>query len=59
MEQVISALPINTLQKPIRPPIEDCPRCNGQTEMNGDRRLACHFCGNVFEPRTVDMPAAA
>jgi hypothetical protein len=58
-EPVISALPINRLQESIQPTIENCPRCNGQTEMNGDGRLACHFCGNVFEPRTMDVPAAA
>lgn len=39
--------------------IENCPRCNGETEFNGDGRLACHFCGNVFRPKTTDMPAAA
>lgn len=58
-EQVTSALSINRLPASIQMPIENCPRCKGQTEWNGDGRLACHFCGNVFQPTTADVPAAA
>ena len=59
VEKVVSALPDTKLQKSIRPSIENCPRCNGQTELNGDGRLACHFCGNVFQSKTADVPVAA
>jgi hypothetical protein len=27
--------------------------------LNGDGRLACHFCGHVFQPHTAEVPAAA
>jgi len=47
-----SELPANSL-------LENCPRCNGQTEMNGDGRLICHFCGQIFHPSTPKMPVAA
>jgi hypothetical protein len=47
-----SELPTNSL-------LENCPRCNGQTEMNGDGRLICHFCGQIFHPSTPKMPVAA
>lgn len=59
VEKVVSALPDTKLQESIRPSIENCPRCNGQTELNGDGRLACHFCGNVFQSKTADVPVAA
>ena len=59
VEKVVSALPDTKLQESIRPSIENCPRCNGQTELNGDGRLACHFCGNVFQPQMADVPVAA
>ena len=60
VEKILSALPVNKLQESIQPSIENCPRCNGQTELNGDGRLACHFCGNVFQHRTAaDVPVAA
>jgi hypothetical protein len=57
--KVVPALPINKLHESIRPSIENCPRCKGQTELNGDGRLACHFCGNVFQPKMADVPVAA
>jgi tRNA(Ile2) C34 agmatinyltransferase TiaS len=59
LEKAVSALPVTKLQESIRPAIENCPRCNGQTELNGDGRLACHFCGNVFQPKIADVPVAA
>ncbi len=59
VEKVVSALPDTKLQESIRPSIENCPRCNGQTELDGDGRLACHFCGNVFQPKMADVPVAA
>lgn len=57
--KVVPALPVNKLHESIRPSIENCPRCNGQTELDGDGRLACHFCGNVFQPKMADVPVAA
>jgi len=59
VEKVVSALPDTKLQEFIRPSIENCPRCNGQTQLNGDGRLACHFCGNVFQSKMADVPVAA
>ncbi len=59
MEQATPPVSINRLPKSIRMPIENCPRCDGQTELNGDGRLACHFCGNVFQPAKAEVPAAA
>ena len=59
VEKAVSALPVTKLQESIRPAIENCPRCNGQTELNGDGRLACHFCGNVFQPKMADVLVAA
>lgn len=59
VRKVVSALPDTKLQESIRPSIENCPRCNGQTELDGDGRLACHFCGNVFQPKMADVPVAA
>lgn len=57
--KLVPALPDTKLQQSIRPSIENCPRCNGQTELDGDGRLACHFCGNVFQPKMADVPVAA
>lgn len=57
--KVVPTLPVTKLHESIRPSIENCPRCNGQTELNGDGRLACHFCGNVFQSKTADVPVAA
>jgi hypothetical protein len=57
MEHATSVVPLNGIKGPAQPVIENCPRCNGQTEMNGDGRLACYFCGNVFQ-RAADQPAA-
>jgi hypothetical protein len=58
-EKVCPAVPVSRLPKsPLQPPV-DCPRCNGETELNGDGRLACHFCGHVFRPQTTIMSAAA
>lgn len=59
VEKGVSPFPVSKFQESTHSPIENCPRCNGQTELNGDGRLACHFCENVFQPRTVDVPAAA
>ncbi len=59
VEQAVSPFRVNTLQEPTLPAIENCPRCAGQTELNRDGRLACHFCGNVFQPKPADVPAAA
>jgi len=59
VEQVTPRSPINSLPESIHPPIENCPRCNGQTESKGDGRMVCHFCGNIFQPKTADVPAAA
>jgi hypothetical protein len=42
-----------------KPLLDNCPRCNGQTEMHGDGRLICQFCGQVFHPSTPKMPVAA
>ncbi len=39
--------------------LQNCPRCNGQTELNGDGNLICHFCGQVFRPNTATIPVAA
>ena len=58
-EKVCHAVPVSRFQDSFQQPIENCPRCNGQTELNGDGRLACHFCGNVFQPKTANLPAAA
>ena len=44
---------------PAKPALENCPRCNGQTEMNGDAGLVCHFCGQVFRPSAQKLPVAA
>lgn len=58
-EKVCPAVPVSRLPNSLQQPQEDCPRCNGETKLNGDGRLACHFCGHVFRPRTTVMPAAA
>ena len=50
---------VSTSELPAKSLLENCPRCNGQTEMNGDGRLICHFCGQIFHPSTPKMPVAA
>ena len=50
---------VPTSELPVKPLLENCPRYNGQTEMNGDSRLTCHFCGQVFHPSTPKIPVAA
>jgi hypothetical protein len=50
---------VSTSELPAKSLLENCPRCRGQTEMNGDGRLACHFCGHVFHPSTAKAPVAA
>ena len=59
IDNVCSALPVNRLPESFRQPLENCPRCNGQTELNGDGRLACLFCRNVFQPHKTEVPVAA
>ncbi len=59
VEKRCPAAPVNRVRESSQQPLQNCPRCNGQTELNGDGRLACHFCGNVFQPHTAEVPVAA
>jgi len=54
-----TAASVPTSELPARSLLENCPRCNGQTEMNGDSRLICCFCGQVFHPSTPKICVAA
>ena len=58
-EKIKTVMPGAILGAPAKPALENCPRCNGQTEMNGDGRLVCHFCGHVFGSAAPRIPAAA
>jgi len=44
---------------PAQSSLQNCPRCNGQTELNGDGNLICHFCGQTFHPSAATIPVAA
>ncbi len=48
-----------TQAAPAQSSLQNCPRCNGQTELNGDGNLICHFCGQTFHPNTATIPVAA
>ena len=58
-EKPNTAASVSTSELPVKSLLENCPRCNGQTEMNGDGRLICYFCGQVFHPSTPKIRVAA
>lgn len=58
-EKTSAFMPGAILGVPAKPALENCPRSNGQTEMNRDGRLVCHFCGQVFSSAAGRIPAAA
>lgn len=58
-EKPNTVAPVATSELPAKSLLENCPRCNGQAEMNGDGRWICHFCGQIFHPGTPKMPVAA
>jgi hypothetical protein len=58
-EKPNTAASVSTSELPVKSLLENCPRCNGQTEMNGDGRLICYFCGQVFHPSTSKIRVAA
>jgi len=58
-EKMKTVVPGAILGAAAKPALENCPRCNGQTEMNEDGRLVCHFCGCVFGSAASRIPAAA
>jgi len=58
-EKMKTVVPGAILGVPPKPALANCPRCNGQTEMNGDGRLVCHFCGHLLSPAAPRIPAAA
>jgi tRNA(Ile2) C34 agmatinyltransferase TiaS len=37
--------------------IPPCPRCGGETELDGLGGIACHFCGFTFFPDTTKLGA--